>query len=350
MRCTRRRSARSSRQARRTANACRCPRFRGRLHDPTLRCLRTPRFAAQVPAALSKLDTSGILFFLGVLMAIGALDAAGLLKQLAVALSNAIPSDEIVAAIIGVASALIDNVPLVAATMGMYEMSQYPQDSQLWQLIAYCAGTGGSILVIGSASGVALMGLESVSAACAFSKLRSQLRLDMLLWRTTPSALHSRLRVLASLMHDLLVYFFTQTLRVDPGGLHLVLEEGEPGRGCRIRRRNRRLPWADVLAHAHVSLPAKCLHCSRATRAHLFEPSLERAPLQRGSWSGARLECTASRFASGGLFCSCRCQASGRLLPQQRDDSRSRVLKSEIAFHSTQMPEHSMTLRLQDTA
>ena len=118
----------------------------------------------QVPAALSKLDTSGILFFLGVLMAIGALDASGLLKQLAVALSNAFPSDEVVAAIIGVASALIDNVPLVAATMGMYDMAQYPQDAQLWQLIAYCAGTGGSILVIGSASGVALMGLESVRA------------------------------------------------------------------------------------------------------------------------------------------------------------------------------------------
>lgn len=116
----------------------------------------------QVPAALSKLDTSGILFFLGVLLAIGALDAAGLLKQLAEALSAAVPSNEIVAAIIGVASALIDNVPLVAATMGMYDLSSYPQDAQLWQLIAYCAGTGGSILVIGSASGVALMGLESV--------------------------------------------------------------------------------------------------------------------------------------------------------------------------------------------
>ncbi|KAJ1627530.1 hypothetical protein T492DRAFT_595685 [Pavlovales sp. CCMP2436] len=120
------------------------------------------RTELQVPAALSKLDTSGILFFLGVLMAIGALDAAGLLKQLAVALSDAIPSNEIVAAIIGLASALIDNVPLVAATMGMYDIAQYPQDAQLWQLIAYCAGTGGSILVIGSASGVALMGLEQV--------------------------------------------------------------------------------------------------------------------------------------------------------------------------------------------
>lgn len=129
---------------------------------PALPCLHARPRPAQVPAALSKLDTSGILFFLGVLLAIGSLDAAGLLKELAVNLSSAVPSNEIVAAIIGIASALIDNVPLVAATMGMYDLNQYPQDSQLWQLIAYCAGTGGSILIIGSASGVALMGLEKV--------------------------------------------------------------------------------------------------------------------------------------------------------------------------------------------
>jgi Na+/H+ antiporter NhaD/arsenite permease-like protein len=111
-------------------------------------------------------------------MAIGALDAAGLLKQLAVALSDAIPSDEIVAAIIGIASALIDNVPLVAATMGMYDLAQYPQDAPLWQLIAYCAGTGGSILVIGSASGVALMGLEQVRSlrCCAARRRRGSAR------------------------------------------------------------------------------------------------------------------------------------------------------------------------------
>jgi Na+/H+ antiporter NhaD/arsenite permease-like protein/CBS domain-containing protein len=118
--------------------------------------------AMKVPAALSKLDTSGILFFLGILMSIGVLDKSGLLKQLAVLLSDNLPNLDIIATVIGLASALIDNVPLVAATMGMYDLADYGTDDRLWQLIALCAGTGGSILVIGSASGVALMGLEKV--------------------------------------------------------------------------------------------------------------------------------------------------------------------------------------------
>ncbi len=116
----------------------------------------------KVPAALAKLDTSGILFFLGILMSIGVLDKSGLLKELAVFLNNNLPSQDIIATVIGLASALIDNVPLVAATMGMYDISEFGTDDKLWQLIALCAGTGGSILVIGSASGVALMGLEKV--------------------------------------------------------------------------------------------------------------------------------------------------------------------------------------------
>jgi len=116
----------------------------------------------KVPAALSKLDTSGILFFLGILMSIGVLDKSGLLKDLAVFLNENLPSLDIIATVIGIASALIDNVPLVAATMGMYDLSEFGTDDKLWQLIALCAGTGGSILVIGSASGVALMGLEKV--------------------------------------------------------------------------------------------------------------------------------------------------------------------------------------------
>jgi Na+/H+ antiporter NhaD/arsenite permease-like protein len=116
----------------------------------------------KVPAALAKLDISGILFFLGILMSIGVLDKSGLLKQLATALSENLPSLDIIATVIGLASALIDNVPLVAATMGMYDLADYGTDDRLWQLIALCAGTGGSILIIGSASGVALMGLEKV--------------------------------------------------------------------------------------------------------------------------------------------------------------------------------------------
>merc|ERR1712032_392974 len=118
--------------------------------------------AMSVPAALSKLDTSGILFFLGILMSIGVLDKSGLLKDLAIFLNNNLPSQDIIATVIGIASALVDNVPLVAATMGMYDLADYGTDDKLWQLIALCAGTGGSILVIGSASGVALMGLEKV--------------------------------------------------------------------------------------------------------------------------------------------------------------------------------------------
>eukprot|EP01026_Neomeris_dumetosa_P012490 TRINITY_DN1435_c0_g1_i11.p1 TRINITY_DN1435_c0_g1~~TRINITY_DN1435_c0_g1_i11.p1 ORF type:complete len:565 (+),score=84.30 TRINITY_DN1435_c0_g1_i11:935-2629(+) len=116
----------------------------------------------QVPQALSRIDTQGILFFLGILMSIASLDAAGILKDLAAFLETHIPSQTIIASVIGIASAVVDNVPLVAATMGMYDISVVPQDDQLWQLIAYCAGTGGSILIIGSAAGVAFMGMEKV--------------------------------------------------------------------------------------------------------------------------------------------------------------------------------------------
>jgi Na+/H+ antiporter NhaD/arsenite permease-like protein/predicted transcriptional regulator len=114
------------------------------------------------PAALRNIDTSGVLFFLGILLSVGALDSAGILGNLAQFLDQNIQSESIIASTIGVASAIIDNVPLVAATMGMYPISQVPMDSPLWQQIAFCAGTGGSLLVIGSAAGVALMGIEKV--------------------------------------------------------------------------------------------------------------------------------------------------------------------------------------------
>merc|ERR1712161_171580 len=115
-----------------------------------------------LPPYLAKLDTSGILFFLGILMSIGALDKSGILKNLAVFLNDNLPNQDIIATVIGIASALIDNVPLVAATMGMYDINEFGTDDKLWQLIALCAGTGGSVLIIGSASGVALMGLEKI--------------------------------------------------------------------------------------------------------------------------------------------------------------------------------------------
>ncbi|XP_031393755.1 sodium/proton antiporter 1 [Punica granatum] len=116
----------------------------------------------KVPQALSRIDTQGALFFLGILLSVSSLEAAGLLRELANYLDSHIPNIELVAGAIGVVSAIIDNVPLVAATMGMYDLTSFPQDSEFWQLVAYCAGTGGSMLVIGSAAGVAFMGMEKV--------------------------------------------------------------------------------------------------------------------------------------------------------------------------------------------
>ncbi|CAB4320902.1 unnamed protein product [Prunus armeniaca] len=117
----------------------------------------------KVPQALSRIDTQGALFFLGILLSVSSLEAAGILRELANYLDAHIPNVELIASSIGVVSAIIDNVPLVAATMGMYDLTSFPKDSEFWQLIAYCAGTGGSMLVIGSAAGVAFMGMEKVS-------------------------------------------------------------------------------------------------------------------------------------------------------------------------------------------
>jgi len=115
-----------------------------------------------VPNIMTRIDVSGVLFFLGVLLAVDALHTAGLLQALSHWMDRTLGSPEIMAIAIGLVSAIVDNVPLVAAAMGMYEPSQYPIDSTFWNLVAYCAGTGGSILVIGSAAGVAFMGLERV--------------------------------------------------------------------------------------------------------------------------------------------------------------------------------------------
>lgn len=116
----------------------------------------------RVPHVLSRIDTSGVLFFLGILLAVNALTISGLLKDTATQIEVAIPNQNYVAIVIGLISSIVDNVPLVAATLGMYNIEHYPVDSTLWQLIAYAAGTGGSILIIGSAAGVAFMGIEKV--------------------------------------------------------------------------------------------------------------------------------------------------------------------------------------------
>ncbi|KAF2294636.1 hypothetical protein GH714_014013 [Hevea brasiliensis] len=125
----------------------------------------------KVPQALSRIDTQGVLFFLGILLSVSSLEAAGILRELANYLDAHIPNVELVATAIGLVSAIIDNVPLVAAAMGMYDLTSFPQDSEFWQLVAYCAGTGGSLLVIGSAAGVAYMGMEKVDFFWYFRKV-----------------------------------------------------------------------------------------------------------------------------------------------------------------------------------
>ncbi len=112
--------------------------------------------------ALTRIDMSSIVFFIGILMAVAVLEHTHILTALAKSLDELVGRQEIIVMVIGLASAVVDNVPLVAASMGMYNLAQYPTDSSLWEFIAYCAGTGGSILIIGSAAGVAAMGLEKI--------------------------------------------------------------------------------------------------------------------------------------------------------------------------------------------
>ncbi len=112
--------------------------------------------------ALRKIDVPSILFFLGILIAIAALQSTGVLTALAQLMNKKIGDLNIIVPLIGILSAIIDNVPLVAASMGMYDLATYPTDSYIWEFLAYCAGTGGSILIIGSAAGVAAMGMEKI--------------------------------------------------------------------------------------------------------------------------------------------------------------------------------------------
>jgi Na+/H+ antiporter NhaD/arsenite permease-like protein len=112
--------------------------------------------------ALSRIDMSAIMFFIGILLAVATLEHAGLLAALAGWLDAQVGRIDVIVLIFGLLSAIVDNVPMVAAAMGMYPMSAYPPDSFLWEFMAYCAGTGGSILIIGSAAGVAAMGAEKI--------------------------------------------------------------------------------------------------------------------------------------------------------------------------------------------
>jgi len=112
--------------------------------------------------ALKRIDAASIVFFLGILLAVAVLEHAGILKALATWLDRTVGRLDFIVLTLGLISAVIDNVPLVAAAMGMYPLADHPPDSFLWEFLAYCAGTGGSILIVGSAAGVAAMGLEGI--------------------------------------------------------------------------------------------------------------------------------------------------------------------------------------------
>ena len=112
--------------------------------------------------AIRKIDTPSILFFLGILISVAALQSAGTLKEMADYLNQQISDQKLIVVVLGLFSAVIDNVPLVAATQGMYSLTEFPTDHPFWLFLAYCSGTGGSILIIGSAAGVAAMGLTKI--------------------------------------------------------------------------------------------------------------------------------------------------------------------------------------------
>jgi len=115
-----------------------------------------------VARALQKVDTPSILFFLGILLAVSALQSFGLLKEMADALSSTLKNDYLIGTSLGLLSAIVDNVPLVAASQGMYDLSTYPTDHPFWEFLALTTGTGGSAIIIGSAAGVAVMGIEQI--------------------------------------------------------------------------------------------------------------------------------------------------------------------------------------------
>lgn len=113
-------------------------------------------------SALERIDMPSILFFLGILLSVGALQASGLLGDMAVYLSSTVQNDLAILTGIGLLSSIFDNVPLVAAIQGMYSLQDYPSGDFFWNFLAFSAGTGGSLLIIGSAAGVAAMGIEKI--------------------------------------------------------------------------------------------------------------------------------------------------------------------------------------------
>ena len=123
---------------------------------------KSERDRYSVAIALRRIDAASILFFLGILAAVASLESTGQLEQLARVLDEQVRNENLVVFLIGILSAIVDNVPLVAGVMGMYGLQQFPVNHSFWHFLAYCAGTGGSILIIGSAAGVAAMGIEKI--------------------------------------------------------------------------------------------------------------------------------------------------------------------------------------------
>lgn len=116
-----------------------------------------------VARALQKVDTPSILFFLGILLAVSALQSFGLLKEMATFLTTTLQNEFLIGSSLGLLSAVVDNVPLVAASQGMYDLATYPTDHPFWIFLALTTGTGGSAIIIGSAAGVAVMGIEQIN-------------------------------------------------------------------------------------------------------------------------------------------------------------------------------------------
>jgi Na+/H+ antiporter NhaD/arsenite permease-like protein len=118
-----------------------------------------------------RIDMPSLLFFLGILLAVSGLESLHILSSLAQWMDLTIGNKDVIVIGIGLLSAIVDNVPLVAASIGMYDLTTYPMDHKIWEFIAYCAGTGGSILIIGSAAGVAAMGMEKIDFIWYFKKM-----------------------------------------------------------------------------------------------------------------------------------------------------------------------------------
>ncbi|MBK5914674.1 sodium:proton antiporter NhaD [Rhodocyclus purpureus] len=121
--------------------------------------------------ALTRIDMPSLVFFIGILLSVATLEHTHILSDLAKWLDQTVGRLDVIVMIIGLVSAIVDNVPLVAASMGMYSLADYPTDHFLWEFMAYCAGTGGSMLIIGSAAGIAAMGLEKIPFFWYFKKI-----------------------------------------------------------------------------------------------------------------------------------------------------------------------------------